>query len=616
MIIERIHCPGDIKKLTNAQTRQLCDELRAELVRAVAETGGHLASNLGVVELSVAIHRVFDTARDRLIFDVGHQCYVHKMLTGRRDSFATLRQPGGLSGFPKPHESVHDAFVAGHASSAVSVALGMARARTLQKQDYSVLALVGDASLSGGLAFEGMNDAGGSGEPLIVILNDNGMSINENVGALNAHLSRLRMRPGYYEFKKRYRQVLEGSATGEKFYSFSHDVKKSLKKSLLPNSSLFEDMGFDYMGPVDGHDVEAVTDALRRAKDQRCPVLLHVHTKKGKGYFPAETQPEKFHGVGPFDVFTGAAKAPAKCSFSDVFGQTLVELAEEDERVCAVTAAMIDGTGLTDFAKAFPKRLFDVGIAEGHAVSMAGGMAKQGLLPVFAVYSSFLQRGYDMLLQDVSLDRLHVVLGVDRAGIVGADGETHHGCFDVTYLSQIPHMTVLCPASFDELRTMLRRAVFHTPEAVAVRYPRGGEGSYNGCCGEEDFTVLREGSDGTIVSYGVMINQALDAAQKLQERGYHVRVVKINRIAPLESREVCRVLGGTAPLLVLEDCLGVGCVGQRISAILTQGGCAPQKVLLKNFGGSVPPHGSTAQLYEEWELDGDSVAYAMEESLR
>ena len=616
MYLERIHSPEDVKKLTALEARRLCEELRADLVRSVSQTGGHLASNLGVVELSVAIHRVFDTSVDRLVFDVGHQCYVHKMLTGRRGVMDTLRKFGGISGFPKPYESVHDAFVAGHASAAVSVALGMARARTMRKEPYHVLALVGDASLAGGLAFEGMNDAGASGEPLIVILNDNGMSISENVGALSGHLSRLRTRPGYYEFKKRYRHAMESNIVGEKLYAMSHDVKTALKKSLLPNSSLFEDMGFMYMGPVNGHDVDALSDALRWAKEQKCPVLLHVHTKKGKGYLPAEANPEKFHGIGAFDVFTGKTKAAPKESFSDVFGRTLMELAEEDERVCAVTAAMIDGTGLSAFAESFPKRLFDVGIAEGHAVSMAGGMAKQGLLPVFAVYSSFLQRGYDMLLQDVSLDNLHVVFGVDRAGLVGADGETHHGCFDVMYLSQIPCMTVLCPSSFAELRAMLRRALFHTEGPVAVRYPRGGEGAYTACCGEEDFSVLCEGSDVTIVTYGVLINQALEAAQILAERGIFARVVKINRIAPLESRVVCEALGGEAPMLVLEDCLGVGCVGQRISAILAQGGCCPDKMILKNLGVHVAPHGSVAELYDELELDAASVAYALEEALK
>ena len=407
-MLESIHSPSDVKRLNSAQTRQLCDELRAFLVRSVAKTGGHLASNLGVVELTVAIHRVFDTSRDRLVFDVGHQCYVHKIITGRRERMDTLRQFGGLSGFPKPYESVHDAFVAGHASNSVSVALGMAKARTMRHEDYDVIALIGDGALGGGLSFEGLNNAGASGEPMIVILNDNGMSIAPNVGAVSRHLSRLRTKPGYYEFKKRYRQLLGNGPVGGKLYRISHDVKTALKKTLLPGSSMFESMGFSYMGPVDGHDVEALTQSLQWAREQRCPVLLHVRTVKGKGYPPAEERPADYHGVSPFDSATGKPLRTARMDFSHVFGQELTALAGEDGRVCAITAAMQEGTGLTEFARKYPDRLFDVGIAEGHAVSMAGGMAKQGLVPVFAVYSSFLQRGYDQLLQDVALDGLHV----------------------------------------------------------------------------------------------------------------------------------------------------------------------------------------------------------------
>ena len=408
--------PADVKGLNENQARQLCAELRDFLVREVSRTGGHLASNLGVVELTVAIHRVFDTSVDRLVFDVGHQCYVHKALTGRRELFDTLRQFGGLSGFPKPWESVHDAFIAGHASNSVSVALGMARARTLQGKDYHVLALIGDGAMGGGLSFEGLNDAGASGEPLIVILNDNGMSIDPNVGGLSRHLSRLRSTPEYYEFKRRYRQMLTGSQTGKRVYAMSHDVKTALKKSLLPGSTVFENMGFTYMGPVDGHDVETLTQMLVLARDMRRPVLLHVHTVKGKGYPYAQQEPGKYHGVGPFDVETGKPLKPSGESFSAVFGHELLDLAQKDDRICAVTAAMVDGTGLTEFAHALPRRFFDVGIAEGHGVAMCAGMAQQGMVPVFAVYSSFLQRGYDMLLHDVALNHLHVVLGVDRAG--------------------------------------------------------------------------------------------------------------------------------------------------------------------------------------------------------
>ena len=613
-MLESIYSPSDVKRLNSAQTRQLCDELRTFLVRHVAKTGGHLASNLGVVELTVAIHRVFDTSRDRLVFDVGHQCYVHKILTGRQERFDTLRQWGGLSGFPKPYESIHDAFVAGHASNSVSVALGMAKARTLRHENYDVLALIGDGALGGGLSFEGLNNAGASGEPMIVILNDNGMSIAPNVGAVSRHLSQLRTKPGYYEFKKRYRKLLGNGPVGGRIYHISHDIKTALKKTLLPDSSMFESMGFTYMGPVDGHDVEALTQSLQWAREQRCPVLLHVRTVKGKGYLPAEERPADYHGVSPFDPTTGKPLRTAGIDFSHVFGQELTALAGEDERVCAITAAMQEGTGLTEFARKYPDRFFDVGIAEGHAVSMAGGMAKRGLIPVFAVYSSFLQRGYDQLLQDVALDKLHVVLGVDRAGLVGSDGETHHGCFDALYLSQVPHMTVLCPASFAELRQMLRRAVFELTGPVAVRYPRGGEGAYQDCCGNEIFTQVRPGADCTILTYGVLINEALAAAELLHKAGIETRVVKLNAIAPLDSDTVLAALGSEKRLLVLEDCVGSGCVGQRLTAILAQRGQMPERLILKNLGDTIPCHGSVPQLYAQCGLDAASVAAALKEA--
>ena len=614
-MLESIHSPSDVKRLNSAQTRQLCDELRAFLVRSVAKTGGHLASNLGVVELTVAIHRVFDTSRDRLVFDVGHQCYVHKIITGRRERMDTLRQFGGLSGFPKPYESVHDAFVAGHASNSVSVALGMAKARTMRHEDYDVIALIGDGALGGGLSFEGLNNAGASGEPMIVILNDNGMSIAPNVGAVSRHLSRLRTKPGYYEFKKRYRQLLGNGPVGGKLYRISHDVKTALKKTLLPDSSMFESMGFSYMGPVDGHDVEALTQSLQWAREQRCPVLLHARTVKGKGYSPAEERPADYHGVSPFDPATGKPLRTAGMDFSHVFGRELTALAGEDGRVCAITAAMQEGTGLTEFARKYPDRLFDVGIAEGHAVSMAGGMAKQGLVPVFAVYSSFLQRGYDQLLQDVALDGLHVVLGVDRAGLVGADGETHHGCFDALYLSQVPHMTVLCPASFAELRQMLRRAVLEMNGPVAVRYPRGGEDGYDGDCGDESVTVLRQGTDAAIVTYGILTQQALRAAALLAGEGVSARVVKLNRVAPLDSDGICRALDGVKRIVAAEDQLRAGAVGERLSALLLEQGAGTEKLVLRSVGTTLPSQGSTVELRHALGLDAEGIAQAVREVL-
>ena len=614
LILERIQSPNDVKQLNDEEARRLCAELREFLVGQVSQTGGHLASNLGVVELTVAIHRVFDTAHDRLVFDVGHQCYVHKALTGRRALFDTLRQFQGLSGFPKPWESEHDAFIAGHASNSVSVALGMARARTQQKEKYHVLALTGDGALTGGLSFEGLNDAGASGEPLIVILNDNGMSIDENVGGMSSHLSHLRAKPTYNALKQRYRQALTHSNVGTRVYNASRDVKQFLKKSLLPESTMFEDMGFHYMGPVDGHDVEQLTEVLRWAKGKNEPVLVHINTVKGKGYRFAEEEPNRFHGVAPFDVLTGQPKKSGGESYSSVFGEALTALAKEDGRICAISAAMVDGTGLTSFARELPERFYDVGISEGHAVAMAAGMAKQGNIPVFAVYSSFLQRGYDMLLHDVALSGLHVVLGVDRAGLVGADGETHHGCFDPNYLAQIPGMTVFCPSSFAELRTMLRRAVLDVTGPVAVRYPRGGEERYRGCCGEEAMTQLCDGEDCAIVSYGTLINQALDAAELLREKGIYAAVWKLNRIAPLTVEDV-KTLGGAKTLLVLEDCVEAGCVGQRLAALLLQGGSVPQRLILKNSGNDFVQQGSVPQLYHALGLDGEGVAAALEEVL-
>ena len=613
MILESIKKPGDVKSLNKCQVNTLCSELRDFLVKSVAQTGGHLASNLGAVELTVAIHRVFDTEKDRLVFDVGHQCYVHKILTGRAEKFSTLRQFGGLSGFPKPNESVHDAFIAGHASNSVSVALGMARARTMLHEDYSVLALIGDGALTGGLAYEGLNNAGASCEPLIVILNDNGMSINKNVGAMSSHLSVLRTRPGYYAFKKAYRSLFGSSRLGKALYRFNHRVKKAIKKAIWPNSSMFEDMGFAYLGPVDGHNVERIENTLRWAKEMKCPVVVHVRTEKGKGYAPAEENPGLYHGVSKFDPAVGVVPAAGKKSFSTVFGDELTQLAAEDPRVCAITAAMEEGTGLDAFAKAYPARFFDVGIAEGHAAAMAAGLAKQGAVPVFAVYSSFLQRSYDQLIHDVALSNLHVVFAVDRAGLVGADGETHHGTLDPVFLSAIPNMTVLCPSNYAELRSMLRRAVTELDGPVAVRYPRGGEGRFTEDTSASDFAELTDGEDITLCAYGTMIDTVLDASELLRGQGIRARVVKLNRISLFAGGEISRVIGKTKRLLVAEECSGVGCIGQRISAILTEEGNAPEKLYLSNLGRQFVAQGTREELLRACHLDAQSIAETVKE---
>lgn len=608
-ILERINSSNDIKKLPEEELEPLCQELRDYMISSISRTGGHLASNLGAVELTVALHRVYDTSRDRVVFDVGHQSYVHKIITGRRDSFCTLRQHGGLSGFPKPYESEDDAFIAGHASNSVSVALGMARARTLSHADYDVAAIIGDGALSGGLAYEGLANAAASGEPLVVILNDNNMSINENVGGTAHLLESLRVRPGYISFKRWYRDVFT-KLPG--LYKFNHAIKEWLKKRLLPGN-VFSGMGMYYLGPVDGHDIGKLETVIRWARELRKPVLVHVVTKKGKGYKYAEEHPEKFHGVGRFDIETGELHDSGDC-FSAKMGESLSRLADNDGRIIGITAAMSSGTGMDVFSAAHPDRFFDVGIAEGHAVSMAGGMAKQGMVPVFAVYSSFLQRGYDMLIHDIALQNLHVVFCVDRAGLVGSDGETHHGVFDVSYLSSVPDMTVLCPASYAELETMLRAAIYDINGSVAIRYPRGGEGKYTACNTAPE-TLLREGRDVTLVCYGIMTNEVLDAAERLAAEGICAEVIKLSMIKPPDFDLVMRSLRKTGKLLISEDVCEAGCVGSRILEEAAINEIHVRAAKLLNLGEGIVPHGTVAELLHDFGLDADGIVSAAMEMM-
>ncbi|MEG2420240.1 MAG: 1-deoxy-D-xylulose-5-phosphate synthase [Oscillospiraceae bacterium] len=600
----------DLAHCSDGDADALCARLRCMMIDTVSRTGGHLASNLGAVELTVAIHRVFHTDKDRLVFDVGHQCYTHKILTGRGGEMETLRTFGGLAGFPKPAESPHDAFIAGHASNAVSVALGMARARTLTGEDYSVLALLGDGALTGGLAYEGLSDAGQSGEALIVILNDNGMSITKNVGGIAEHLAHQRLRPQYLRFKRAYRKVMSVIPLGEHIYRTTHKIKKVVKETLLP-CSMFEDMGFTYLGPVDGHNVRLLTRLLRYAKEAHSgPVLLHVRTVKGKGYLPAERNPDAYHGVGKFCVADGKPLHPAAPNFSAVTGETLCRLAEQNGRVCAVSAAMQQGTGLEEFSQRFSDRFFDVGIAEGHAVAMVAGMAKQGLTPVFAVYSTFLQRGYDMLLHDVAIQNLHVVLAVDRAGLVGEDGETHHGVFDVAYLDTVPGMTVFAPASFAELDEMLTDAVVSQRGPVAVRYPRGGEGGYREGYNNRSATTIRKGNDFTLVTYGTTINTLLEVADALKERGVTAEVIKLNQISPLDMAPILESVRKTGRLLVAEESVAMNSVGQRIAAALAQTGSGVRCLVLRNLGSDFVTHGTVAQLRKLCGIDAKSLLEA------
>jgi len=603
----------DMKRLTEGEAVRLCGQLREDLVKSVSRTGGHFASNLGAVELTVALHRVFDLERDRLVFDVGHQCYPHKMLTGRAEAMSTIRQFGGIAGFPKPEESDADAFVAGHASNSVSVALGMAKARTVLGDSYHVIALIGDGALTGGLAYEGLSNAGQSGENLLVILNDNGMSITQNVGGVAQYLARQRLKPQYLTFKKHYRRLMNWTWMGKKIYHLTHGLKRAIKESVL-HCSMFEDMGFTYLGPVDGHDVKKLTDILHYAKEMTGPVLLHVRTVKGKGYTYAEGEPNRFHGVSPFDVETGEPLKKGGDSFSSVFGRTLCRLAGQDRRICAITAAMQSGTGLDGFAQEYPGRFFDCGIAEGHAVAMAAGMAKQGAIPVFAVYSTFLQRGYDMLLHDVALQRLHAVFAVDRAGLVGEDGETHHGVFDVAYLDSVPGMTVLAPSSFAELERMLEQALFDCDGPVALRLPRGGEGAYKDDCGARNAVVLRQGEDITLVSYGILINRVIEAARLLEKYGIRAEIVKLNTITPLDAEVVCQSVRKTGALLVAEDCVEADSVGQRLCAALARREIGGKRILV-NSGRRFVAHGSIAQLEQQLGLDGENLCRRIREVL-
>lgn len=617
LILDKINGHDDLLRLSDNDRKLLCQEIREFLVSHVAKTGGHLASNLGVVELTVAIETVFDTAVDRLVFDVGHQSYVHKLLTGRREEFDSLRQYGGMAGFPKPCESVTDAFTAGHASSSVSIALGMAKARTLMGADYQVLALIGDGATTGGLAYEGLNNAAVSREPMIVILNDNAMSIDRNVGGMEWHLSRLRSKSGYLGFKRSMKILTEHVPGGRTVYRVLRHVKDKIKRTLLP-TTMFENMGFTYLGPVDGGNVRELISLLRIARDMNRPVLLHVLTKKGSGYLPAEEDPSRFHGIGRFDPMTGECCSKKTKTFSDAFGEKLTELAENSPRICAITAAMPSGTGLSTFKSRFPDRTFDVGIAEEHAVSMAGGLAKQGMIPVVAIYSTFLQRAYDMILQDVAMLHLHVVFAVDRAGLVGEDGETHHGIFDVGYLRQAPGMMILCPANTAELQDMLQWAVtvYHGP--VAIRYPRGGNGAYALSQWEDNpgkVVCHRSGADVTLLCYGTIVDNVLLAAETLQQSGIEATVLRLLAVDPLPMNEILAGISGNHHVVVLEEtCSGSG-IREAVAWEL-QHALPDCRVDGVDLGRRFVTHGDIQSLYHACGLDAAAIADYVREVLR
>ena len=564
--------PERIREMSMPELELLSYEIRDFLIENVSKTGGHLASNLGVVELTLALHRDFDTPRHKIIWDVGHQAYVHKILTGRAEEFSKLRKTDGLSGFPKRSESIYDCYDSGHSSSSISAAYGMAAARDLSGEDYEVIAVIGDGALTGGMAYEALNNAGASSSKLIVLLNDNQMSISRNTGGITRHLSKLRTSKEYLNFKKKLKKTLRKiPSIGERIYRGAESLRDSLKYALVDGGAIFEELGFTYLGPVDGNRLEDAIEALQLAKRAEGPVLVHMTTRKGKGYRSAELYPQRFHGVSPFDQMTGKPYNAAKHSYSDLLGRELCELAEKDSRIAAISAAMTDGTGLADFAQRFPDRMFDVGIAEEHAVSFAAGLALSGFRPVAAIYSTFLQRAYDQVLIDVCMQNLPVVFAVDRAGIVGNDGETHHGIFDLCYFSAMPNLTVLAPSDEKEFREMLRFALAQSGP-VAIRYPRAEAktlpeipGEFNG-----KSRLLREGKDCLILAVGRMTESALLASSALSAEGYDIGVADVGIVKPLDMDFLKQHALKAGKIVTLEDNAAEGGFGSSVAAALAK----------------------------------------------
>ena len=611
MVLDQIQKENDIKKLSDEELEELRVELREFLIQNIAKTGGHLASNLGVVELTMALHLTFTLPQDKIIWDVGHQSYTHKILTGRKEAFATLRQFGGISGFPKGSESASDSFDTGHSSTSISAGLGLAKAREITGEDYSVVSVIGDGALTGGMAFEGLNNASDMKTNFIIVLNDNNMSISENVGGMNRYLSNFRTADAYMDLKLNVMNSLNRIPVyGERMVKRIRNAKSGIKQLLVPGM-YFEEMGIIYLGPVDGSDIKAMCKAFSEAKRVRGPVLVHVITKKGDGYLPAEQHPARFHGTEPFDIKTGEPLIRrTKPNYTDVFSAVMKKLGEREPQLVAITAAMADGTGLTRFARLYPNRFFDVGIAEGHGVTFAAGLAKAGLVPVVAVYSSFLQRAYDQILHDVCQQKLHVVFAVDRAGLVGSDGATHQGIFDLSYLSSIPGLTIMAPKNRWELSDMLRFAIrFDGP--IAVRYPRGE--AYDGLrefrapieTGRSE--VLYEESQIALFALGSMVSIAEKVRAVLKEQGYSVTLVNARFAAPLD--EACiRKLADTHELIVtMEENVASGGLGEHVAAFVCK-----EQLSVQLLAVSVPDqfveHGSVGELYEMLGLDAASVA--------
>jgi 1-deoxy-D-xylulose-5-phosphate synthase len=609
-LLDRINQPSDLKGLSISELVELSGEIRQFLISMVSNTGGHIASNLGVVELTLALHSVFNTPADKIIWDVGHQTYVHKIITGRRDLFSTLRQIGGLSGFPKTQESEHDIFNTGHSSTSISAALGMARARDLKGEDYTVAAVIGDGALTGGMALEALNDAGISRTNLLVILNDNGMSIAPNVGGISRYLSRLRMRPLYFKTRESIQSLIDRRLprSGKRIRRALHRIKNIMKSVLMP-SMFFEDLGFRYYGPIDGHDMRELVKAFEQAKTMRGPVLLHVCTVKGKGYKYAEEHPNIFHGIAPFEIETGALKKNGGENYSEVFGREICELAADDPNLVAITAAMPDGTGLNTFREIYPKRFFDVGIAEQHAVTLAAGLASSGMKPVVAIYSTFLQRAYDQMMHDVALQDLHVIFAVDRAGVVGDDGETHQGIYDIAYISSMPNFTVLAPASPKELDMMLEYAVKAHRGPIAIRYPRGSGHDMPGLDEPVEYgrgVLVKSGGDVSVIAAGSLFENAVKAVEMLESMGVSCEVINPRFLKPFDESLITASVKKTGRAVIIEDGITGGGFGASVLSRMNSMGITAGFLLL-GLPDKVIEHGERDLILHKYGLDPISI---------
>lgn len=609
-LLSKIDNLEDLKKLNSLELKKLSKEIRKFLLDNVSVTGGHLASNLGVVELTIALHKVFNSPKDKIIWDVGHQAYTHKILTGRKERFSTLRQFNGLSGFPKCKESIHDCFETGHSSTSISAGLGMALARDLKGENHSVVSIIGDGALTGGMAFEALNHAGHSKTDFIVILNDNEMSISQNVGGLSKYLNKIRTAPTYFKVKDDVESILRKiPAIGDSVVKTAQKTKDTIKYFFVPGI-IFEELGFTYIGPINGHNIEELIEVFDRAKRIKGPVLIHVNTKKGKGYRFAEKYPDKFHGIGPFDINTGKkTKKSSGKTYSEIFGQTIVELAKNNPKIVAITAAMPSGTGLQLFAKEFPKRFYDVGIAEQHAVTFAAGLAANGLKPVFAVYSTFLQRGFDQIIHDVCLQNLPVVFAIDRAGIVGQDGETHHGVFDLSYLRLIPNLKVLSPKDGKELKQMLEYA-FEQNSPIAIRYPRGISENIDTKVESaiEHAEVLCRGKDLCIIAIGKMVKTAIEVSNILKKAGIECTVINARFVKPLDEKTILTEIKNVKNIVTIEDNVKKGGFGSAIMELLNSNQICSKIVKIFAFPDKFVEHGDTNILFKEYKLDSKSIS--------